>query len=573
MDTEVLVVGGGPVGLTTALELRRRGVEVMVIDRLLAPAPYAKAVGIQPRTVELWDAAGLARRALDAAVTMRGQLAFVDGAQTSRLELQLPDDIPYHFVALPQYETERVLAESLGEHGTRVRRGVELVSFTQDDDGVTATVRDEAGQRTVTARYLIGCDGAHSAVRKGLGLTFDGDAFAEEYMLADVEVDWDLPTGYGVRASHQTDGVTDDLLVCIPLPGTKHHRVSMLVPEELSTKGAASDGIAHGLEGGAAPQLHHIQAVLDRLSPQPVAASNMRWSSVFRISHRLVDRYGIGRVFVAGDAAHIHPPTGAQGMNTGVQDAYNLGWKLALAVHGSAADGLLESYQAERHPVGEEVVGRTVRAARSGIGAGETDPATVIAREAQLLVGYPDSPLVYQDDPDNGLSMGPVAGQRAPDASGLTQDSVGYPMRVHELLRHTGHTLLLWAGDASAVTAQLQLASERKDQLDPTCVVTSSRHPKWRGSTPRGASSATRPTDSPSATASETSRVAPTWCVPTAIWRLVPPDRQSTSSITDGAPCAGSSHRLPARDYRFGRGRSAIVGRARGPRCRRFALA
>lgn len=189
MDTEVLVVGGGPVGLTTALELRRRGVEVMVIDRLLAPAPYAKAVGIQPRTVELWDAAGLARRALDAAVTMRGQLAFVDGAQTSRLELQLPDDIPYHFVALPQYETERVLAESLGEHGTRVRRGVELVSFTQDDDGVTATVRDEAGQRTVTARYLIGCDGAHSAVRKGLGLTFDGDAFAEEYMLADVEVD------------------------------------------------------------------------------------------------------------------------------------------------------------------------------------------------------------------------------------------------------------------------------------------------------------------------------------------------------------------------------------------------
>jgi len=453
--------------LTTALELRRRGVEVMVIERLLAPAPYAKAVGIQPRTVELWDAAGLARRALDAAVTMRGQLAFVDGAQTSRLELQLPDDIPYHFVALPQYETERVLAESLGEHGTRVRRGVELVSFTQDDDGVTATVRDEAGQRTVTARYLIGCDGAHSAVRKGLGLTFDGDAFAEEYMLADVEVDWDLPTGYGVRASHQTDGVTDDLLVWIPLPGTKRYRVSMLVPEELSTKGAASDGIAHGLEGGAAPQLHHIQAVLDRLSPQPVAASNMRWSSVFRISHRLVDRYGIGRVFVAGDAAHIHPPTGAQGMNTGVQDAYNLGWKLALAVHGSAADGLLESYQAERHPVGEEVVGRTVRAARSGIGAGETDPATVIAREAQLLVGYPDSPLVYQDDPDDGLRMGPVAGQRAPDASGLTQDSVGYPMRVHELLRHTGHTLLLWAGDASAVTAQLQLASELKDQLGP----------------------------------------------------------------------------------------------------------
>jgi len=132
-------------------------------------------------------------------------------------------------------------------------------------------------------------------------------------MLADVEVDWDLPTGYGVRASHQTDGVTDDLLVGVPLPGPKRYR----------------------------------------LSPQPVAASNMRWSAVFRIGHRLVDRYGIGRVFVAGDAAHSHPPTGARGMNTGLQDAYNLGWKLALAVHGSAADGLLESYQAEQHPVGE----------------------------------------------------------------------------------------------------------------------------------------------------------------------------------------------------------------------------
>ncbi|MDQ2723339.1 MAG: FAD-dependent monooxygenase [Actinomycetota bacterium] len=467
MDTEVLVVGGGPVGLTAAVELRRRAVEVMVIDRLLAPAPYAKAVGVQPRTVELWDAAGLARRALDAAVTMRGQLTFVDGAQTSRLELQLPDDVPYHFVALPQYETERVLAEALAGHGTRVGRGVELVRFTQDADMVTSTVHDDGGQRTVTSRYLIGADGAHSVVRKGLGLTFDGDAFAEEYMLADVEVDWDMPTGYGIRASHQTDGVTDDVLVCIPLPGTKRYRISMLVPDELSTKGTAADGIAHGLEGGAAPQLHHIQAVLDRLSPEPVTASNLRWSSVFRISHRLVDRYGVGRVFVAGDAAHIHPPTGAQGMNTGVQDAYNLGWKLALAVHGSAADGLLESYQAERHPVGEEVVGRTVRAARSGIGAGESDLATVIAREAQLLVGYPDSPLSYQHDSENGLSMGPVAGQRAPDASGLTQDSVGYPMRVHELLRHTGHTLLLWAGDASAVTAQLQLASVLTNQLDP----------------------------------------------------------------------------------------------------------
>ena len=134
--------------------------------------------------------------------------------------------------------------------------------------------------------------------------------------------------------------------------------------------------------------------MLDRLSPEPTTARNLRWSSVFRISHRIVDAYGRGRVFVAGDAAHIHPPTGAQGMNTGIQDAHNLAWKLALAVGGARRAGLLDSYDAERRPVGEEVVGRTVRSAREGIGADSTDPDYVIRREAQLLIDYADSPIV-----------------------------------------------------------------------------------------------------------------------------------------------------------------------------------
>jgi len=465
MDTDVLIVGGGPVGLTAALELRRRGVDVIVLDRLNSPAPFAKAVGIQPRTLELWDSAGLVRRALDAAVTMRGQIVYINGAQVSRMDLHLPDAVPYRFIALPQYETERVLAESLARLGTRVQRGVEFIDFSQDDTSVRSTVGDAGGQRTVVSRYLIGCDGAHSVVREGLGLAFEGGAFAEEYMLADVQVDWDLPEGYGLRAMRKTGETTDDLLVCIPLPGHKRYRMSTFVPPELSTEQAAADGISHGLEGGRAPQLHHIQAVLDRLAPTPTSASNMRWSSVFRISHRLVDRYSVGRVFVAGDAAHIHPPTGAQGMNTGVQDAYNLGWKLALAVHGSAADGLLDTYHVERHPVGEEVVGRTVLAALAGIGAGEADMQTALAREAQLLVGYPDSPIVGQHIADGALADGPVPGQRAPDARGLAQDTVGYPIRVHDLLRHTGHTLLLWAGNPEMVETQRQLAAQIHQQL------------------------------------------------------------------------------------------------------------
>ncbi len=445
MANDVLVVGAGPVGLTVALELRRRGVECRVIDRLPEAAPYAKAVGIQPRTLEVWEHQGLLRDALDAATPLRGQLLYVNGTQVSRLDLAVPPDVPFGFVALPQNVTEGLLAARLRELGGHVERQVELVGFDQDADGVTVRLASADGEQTTRVAYLVGADGAHSLVRKGLGLAFTGAAFPEEYMLGDVEVDWSLPAGYGVRSMHQTDGRVDDVLVCIPLPGVGRYRMSMLVPDELATR--ATGEVQHGIEGGRAPGLHHIQAVLDRLAPEPTRAHDLRWSSVFRISHRLVDRYGVGRVLVAGDAAHIHPPTGAQGMNTGIQDGVNLAWKLALAVQGVAADGLLESYHAERHPVGEEVVGRTVRHARQGIEADSDDPTIVLRREAQLLVNYRDSPLVGAAEDD---AHGPRPGDRAPDCRGLRRAEVNFPLRLFELLADPGHTLLLYAdGTAS----------------------------------------------------------------------------------------------------------------------------
>ncbi|QIX51595.1 FAD-dependent oxidoreductase [Rhodococcus sp. DMU1] len=461
-ETSVLVVGAGPVGLTAALELRRRGVDVVIVDRLPEPPQYAKAVGIQPRTLEVWDAMGVLRPSLDVSAPMHGQLVYVDGQEVMRLELALPEDVPYRFVCMPQYATERVLTQALAEHGTVVRRGVELTGFDRTADGVVAALRDGEDTTRLAARYLVGCDGAHSAVRKGLGVSFDGDAFPEEYMLADVELDWSMPAGYGIRASTRTDGTTTDMMVCIPLPGDGRYRLSTFVAPDLATSAPGVGTVAHGPEGGRRPTLGHIQAVLDRLAPEPTRASALRWSSVFRISHRLAGNYGGGRVFLAGDAAHIHPPTGAQGMNTGIQDAYNLGWKLALAVQGRAADGLLDSYDAERRPIGEEVVGRTVRHARQGIGAGETDAATAIAREAQLLLGYPGSPLVGGDVPDGG---GPAPGDRAPDATGLRQDAVASPLRLHELLRHPGHTVLLWAPTVQALASQRELAERAADRF------------------------------------------------------------------------------------------------------------
>ncbi|WP_435598900.1 FAD-dependent monooxygenase [Streptomyces anulatus] len=466
--TDVMIAGAGPVGLTLAAELRRAGVACRIVDRLPARLPFAKAVGLQPRTLELFDRMGLVRDVLDAAVPMRGQLTYVNGVAEGRIDLVLPPEVPYGFAALPQYGTERVLEEFLGRFGTAIERATELVAFTQDADGVTSRLTTPSGgEEEIRSRFLVGCDGAHSLVRKGLGLSFEGGAFPEEYMLADVEVGWSLPPGYAVRSTHRgADGAIDDLLVCIPLPGTGRYRMSMPVPPELSaarraeaSAAADGDGVAHGLEGGTAPALADIQKVLDRLAPEPVTASALRWSSVFRISHRLVDRYGRGRVFVAGDAAHIHPPTGAQGMNTGIQDACNLAWKLALAVGGAAGPQVLPGYDAERHPVGEEVVGRTVRHAAEGVQADPEDPGTLLLREAQLLIGYPDSPLVTPLPPDDGSV--PRPGDRAPDCGGLTGDIAAFPMRLFDVLRGSGHVLLVYgthpAGDtvsdlASAAT-------------------------------------------------------------------------------------------------------------------------
>ncbi|MFI9359388.1 FAD-dependent monooxygenase [Streptomyces lydicus] len=462
--TDVLIAGAGPVGLSAAAELRRHGVRCRLVDRLPARLPYAKAVGIQPRTLELWDRMGLARTVLEAAIALRGQLIYVNGREQARIDLTLPPEVPYGFAALPQYETERILEAYLAGLGTVIERGTELVSFAQDEGGVTARLRTASDvEEEVRARYLLGCDGAHSTVRKGLGLAFEGGAFSEEYMLADVEADWELPHGYGLRSLRRADdGATDDLLVCIPLPGAGRYRMSALVPPELSTQTtdrgpARGESVAHGLEGGRAPELSHLQAVVDRLAPKAAVLSRMRWSSVFRISHRIVDRYADGRVFVAGDAAHIHPPTGAQGMNTGIQDACNLAWKLALVVRGEAGPALLASYDAERRPVGEEVVGRTVRHATHGIETDPDGPRTLMLREAQLLVSYRGGPLT---DRPNGPADAPQPGDRAPDCTGLTTPVATYPLRLLDIMRgRTEHVLLLYAADPADLVKAAEAAA------------------------------------------------------------------------------------------------------------------
>lgn len=459
-SVDVLIAGAGPIGLTAAIELARRGVGIRIVDPVIDPPQYAKAVGVQARTMEIFETMGVLPEILAASIRISGQFVYVNGQQMARLDLPVHADVPFAGACLPQYETERILAAELRRRGVEPDRGVGVAGFEQDAEGVTVALSDGTSARS---RYLIGADGAHSLVRKTLGLSFEGGAFEEQYMLGDVEVDWSFPRGYAVRATHQTDGGTDDLLVSIPLPGRGRYRMVALVPPELTDPPAASDGVEHGFEGDRRPGLEHIQAVLDRLAPEPTTARNLRWSSVFRISHRIVDAYGRGRVFVAGDAAHIHPPTGAQGMNTGIQDAHNLAWKLALAISGRAHPDLLDSYDAERRPVGEDVVGRTVRNAREG--QDFTDLDFVVRRESQLLIDYGKENLDWR---------AVAAGRRAPDANGLTRELVSGPTRLFSILTGIHHVLLVYvagSADVPAIEALCATAAEAAHgALDPYLV-------------------------------------------------------------------------------------------------------
>lgn len=468
--TDVLVVGAGPTGLTVAVELARRGVGCQVIDKLAAPPGQAdKAIGVHCRTMELWEEQGIVREAMDAGVWLTGNMVFVNGVETHRMSWELPG-LPYAHLGLPQYETERLLTGRLAALGVRPRRGTELVSFTQDDDGVSAVLAvPGGGTETVRAAYLVGCDGAHSRVRELLGLAFTGGLgrFPQLFMLGDVDVDWDMPDGHLLRFLHETDGRMDGMLVCVPLRGEHRYRIATLAPPRFFAQTGGQDAPPGFSEELAEPTLADVQAALDRLATPGTRASNLRWSSVFRISHGIVDRYRDGRVFVAGDAAHLHPPAGGQGMNTGIQDAWNLAWKLALAVRGNAAPGLLDSYETERRPEGEEIVGRAVRMAFTD----ELDRADLerqFRQEMSLLLSYSGSPLVGESvaDPD-ALRGGPGPGDRTPDVTGLHRRGVGHPLRLRDLTRGTRHTLLLYAdatADEKALTAMAQLCADAHRQ-------------------------------------------------------------------------------------------------------------
>lgn len=337
---DVIVAGGGPTGMMLASELRLHGVHVVVLEKAKEPTAVVRALGLHARSIELMDQRGLLDRflALGQQYPPGGFFAAISKPAPERLDTAHP-----YVLGIPQPTTDRLLTEHATDLGVEIRRGCELVALCQDDNGVTVELAgDDGGETRLRSRYLVGCDGGRSTVRKLLGVGFPGEPTRVETLLGEMEVTEDPETVAAVVADVRK---TEKRFGVGPL-GDGAHRV--VVPAE----GVAEDRSVQ-------PTLEEFKQQLRKIAGTDFGVHSPRWLSRFGDATRLAERYRSGRVLLAGDAAHIHPPTGGQGLNLGIQDAFNLGWKLAAEVNGWAPDGLLDTYHSERHPVAAAVLDNT----------------------------------------------------------------------------------------------------------------------------------------------------------------------------------------------------------------------
>jgi len=348
-QTPVLIVGAGPVGLSMACFLRRYGMVCRIVDQKPSPTPEpeSRALGLQARTLEVFEALGLVDSLLEDGRSVFGAVAYQGRRPRFRLDFAtIADATAYPFLlAIPPGRTERRLLERLEALGGQVDWQTQLTGLRHQDAEVSVTLTDPDGQsREERVSWLIGCDGAHSVVRHALGLNFPGTVYSELFLLADLQIS----PGFSEDYAHVML-MPDGTLPMIPLPEPGRWRL-------IETTGDLQTDEEDAV-------IRRFNALLRTHAPKPVTVSDPNWISNFHIHRRVVDRLQVGRCFVLGDAAHIHSPVGGQGLNTGVQDAANLAWKLALVVHGQAASPLLETTDIERLPVAKALLANTERPA------------------------------------------------------------------------------------------------------------------------------------------------------------------------------------------------------------------
>ncbi|WP_167043115.1 FAD-dependent monooxygenase [Salinibacterium sp. ZJ454] len=465
-EVDVLIVGAGPSGLALAVELQRFGIRFRIIDREPQAVHESRALAIQPRSLEVLAASGVAAELVEL-----GRSAVQVSLHLGERELPLTlyagavRDTAYPYLLfLSQAETERVLGRHLAEGGVPVERGYRLVALQQNAGGVRCTIETGGATSTVRARFVAGCDGAHSAVRHLTGLGFHGTAFPQTFGLADLEVDG-LPADR-VHAFLSAPGI----LLFFPIESPASWRMIVMLPT------GSPDP----------PSLPTLQAAIARHTASPPRLHDPVWTATFSVNSRHAARFRAGRAFLVGDAAHIHSPAGAQGMNTGIQDAANLAWKLAFVLRGQAGRELLATYDTERRPVARQVIRLTNRAFRV---ATSSNPAVRFIRAriapriaalvlggrsrrggqparggrderglravaaalrtaafrtvAELNINYRHSPLSVEGTPS--LQHGPMAGRRLPDAAVLLD---GRETTLHQALAAPFvHVLLCGASD------------------------------------------------------------------------------------------------------------------------------
>lgn len=458
----VVIVGAGPSGLAATMDLVHFGVPCRLIERLTEPDPHSRAISLQARTLELFEQRQCIEPFLQSG--HQGHIAnfYSAGRRFFRMDFNRLGSTYRYLLFQQESKTERMLTDKLNELGGSIERGVELVAINDTGDRVLVTLRHADGrEESMSASYVVGCDGAHSVVRKHLNLGFEGKTYDLTFVLADVHVDWDFPEDeFCIFSSNE--GMTS----IFNLGGGVFRIIADTEAKPKNEK----------------PSLEECQAMLDRRLKLRVGLSNLDWSSYFHVNSRRVEKIRVGRVFLAGDAADIHNPATGQGMNTGIQESFNLAWKLAFVLRGQANEQLLETYDQERRPIEEQVVSATdVVFAVAGAKHGPLhfirdhvaphfdtpEPLQRFGRQfiSELGIDYRSSPLTLAED----SSDDPKAGDRAPDAtvnvlSGSTSQSD--TARIFELLDPTKFSLLALLDSRSsesspAIDREIETVKER----------------------------------------------------------------------------------------------------------------